>query len=109
MYLLQFNSVALATDTADELSPVGFAPVLPAYVTELELDESWPDTTFPETVLPTVFTETEPYGKEHVRIAYVTAGDVLALVVHSRGGGGGEEAARVPFQQTLILQDQLLG
>ncbi|WP_327269113.1 hypothetical protein OG233_17005 [Streptomyces sp. NBC_01218] len=99
--------MALATDTAEELSPVGFEPVLPAGVTELELDESWPDTTFPETVLPTVFTETEPYGKEHVRIAYVTAGDVLALVVHSRGGG--EEAARVPFQETLILQDQLLG
>ncbi|MEU1087206.1 hypothetical protein ABZ401_10280 [Streptomyces sp. NPDC005892] len=45
-------------------------------------------------------------SQEHVRVAYVIAGDTLALVEQSRGGG---EAAKVPFQQTLILQDQLSG
>jgi hypothetical protein len=40
-----------------------------------------------------------------VRQAYLTAGDVLALIVQERPG----TVPDVPFQQTVILQSQLLG
>ncbi|WP_181139720.1 hypothetical protein [Streptomyces sp. Ru71] len=52
-----------------------------------------------------VYAEKEPYGPEQVRQAVLSAGDVLAVVVRSRKGG----AAAVPFQQTVVLQSQLLG
>ncbi|MGW0857467.1 hypothetical protein [Streptomyces sp. NPDC002690] len=105
IYLLQFNSVAFATGLSDELT----APDEPLTVgvTGLEMDGEWPDDIFPRTIRVNSFVETKPYEKEHVRVAYAQAGDVLAMVVQSRGGG--EEAAKVPFQQTVILQDQLLG
>ncbi|WP_179382220.1 hypothetical protein [Streptomyces sp. SA15] len=50
-------------------------------------------------------TETKPYGAEHVRQAYLAAGDVLGVIVQSRKG----TAPAVPFQQTVTLQSQLLG
>ncbi|MFI7342332.1 hypothetical protein ACIBUY_30870 [Streptomyces sp. NPDC050085] len=49
--------------------------------------------------------EKRPYGKEQVRQAFIEAGDVYALVVQSRKG----TTAKVPFQQTVVLQNQLLG
>ena len=42
---------------------------------------------------------------EQVRQAYLVAGDTLGLVVQSRKG----RALAVPFQQTVVLQSQLLG
>ena len=51
------------------------------------------------------YVEAKPYGAEQVRQAYLVSGDVLGLVVQSREGG----AAAVPFQQTVVLQSQLLG
>ncbi|MET9966952.1 hypothetical protein ABZZ80_13810 [Streptomyces sp. NPDC006356] len=51
------------------------------------------------------YAEAKPYGAEQVRQAYLVSGDVLGLVVQARKGG----AAAVPFQQTVILQSQLLG
>ncbi len=49
--------------------------------------------------------ETEPYGEEQDRQAYLAAGDVLAVVLQSRKG----TAPAVPFRQTVVLQSQLLG
>ncbi|MBA9046665.1 MULTISPECIES: hypothetical protein [Streptomyces] len=40
-----------------------------------------------------------------VQQAYLLAGDVIGLVVQSRKGG----ARAVPFQQTVALQEELLG
>ncbi|MEU0953920.1 hypothetical protein ACFTTN_09155 [Streptomyces niveus] len=54
---------------------------------------------------PFVYDEVAPRGPVHVRHAYISAGDTLALVVQSRKGS----AAAVPFAQTVILQNQLLG
>ncbi|MEG3627536.1 hypothetical protein [Streptomyces poriticola] len=51
------------------------------------------------------FVEDRPHGAEQVRHAYVLAGDVLAVIVQSRKG----TAPALPFQQTVILQSQLLG
>ncbi|MFF5159024.1 hypothetical protein ACFY3N_22875 [Streptomyces sp. NPDC000348] len=48
--------------------------------------------------------ETEPYGAEQERLAYLAAGDVLAVVLQSRKGS----APAVPFRQTVVLQSQLL-
>lgn len=107
IYLLQFNSVGFSTALGDELTGWGDEKPLLDGTTGLELDESWPTTPMPEYVQPNVFTESKPYEKEHARVAYVVAGDTLAVIVQSHEGDG--ETAKVPFQQTVILQDQLLG
>ncbi|MFE9853800.1 hypothetical protein [Streptomyces sp. NPDC005780] len=54
-----------------------------------------------------VFAEAKPFGAAQVRQSYLAAGDTVALIVQSRKGGGG--TPRVPFHQTVILQNQLLG
>lgn len=51
------------------------------------------------------YDEAAPRGPVHVRHAYITAGDTIALVVQSRKGS----MPAVPFNQTVILQSQLLG
>ncbi len=51
------------------------------------------------------YDEIKPYGAEHLRQAYLCAGDVMAVITQSRKG----TAAAVPFQQTVVLQSQLLG
>ncbi|MEV4993923.1 hypothetical protein [Streptomyces niveus] len=51
------------------------------------------------------YDEVAPRGPVHVRHAYISAGDTLALIIQSRKGS----APRVPFDQTVILQNQLLG
>ncbi|MGW2842577.1 hypothetical protein ACWCWD_32915 [Streptomyces sp. NPDC001493] len=107
IHLLQFNSVGFSTALGDELTGWGDDQPLLDGTTGLELDESWPNAPMPEYVQPNVFTESKPYEKEHTRVAYVVAGDTLAVIVQSHKGSG--ETAKVPFQQTVILQDQLLG
>ncbi|MFE7380522.1 hypothetical protein ACFU9F_09175 [Streptomyces zhihengii] len=52
-----------------------------------------------------VYDEAAPRGPVHVRHAYITAGDTVAFVVLSREG----EVPRVPFHQTVVLQNQLIG
>ncbi|GAA3372817.1 hypothetical protein GCM10020367_29940 [Streptomyces sannanensis] len=52
-----------------------------------------------------VYVEPKPYGAEQTRLAYLRAGDTVALIAQTRKGG----AALVPFQQTVVLQNQLLG
>ncbi|MGX1504525.1 UNVERIFIED_CONTAM: hypothetical protein RKD43_003150 [Streptomyces graminofaciens] len=52
-----------------------------------------------------VYDEATPRGPVQVRHADMTAGDIVALVVVSRKG----TAPVVPFHQTVILQNQLLG
>ncbi|MFG3141522.1 hypothetical protein ACGFZA_35570 [Streptomyces sp. NPDC048211] len=54
-----------------------------------------------------MFGEQKPFGAAQVRQGYLVSGDTVALVVQSRRGGGG--TPRIPFHQTLILQNQLLG
>ncbi|MER7764484.1 hypothetical protein [Streptomyces sp. NPDC097619] len=52
-----------------------------------------------------VYIESEPAGAERTRAACVRSGDVQALVVQSRKG----TLPAVPFHQTVVLQNQLLG
>ncbi|MFD7922039.1 hypothetical protein ACFV3R_22770 [Streptomyces sp. NPDC059740] len=55
----------------------------------------------------TVYDEAHPRGAARVRQAYVQAGDVLAVVLQSAPEG--DHGAEVAFQQTVVLQSQLLG
>lgn len=106
IYLVRFNSTAFASRMLDDLN-VGASAGTPLDRTDTtEFDDSWGSANDIEHLSSFVFAEQAPFGAEHVRQAYTLAGDTVALVVHERAGK--RETARVPFQQTLILQNQLL-
>ncbi|MGW5423188.1 hypothetical protein [Streptomyces sp. NPDC003943] len=105
VYLLRFKSVGFSEAFKDEALSVGSSDTLPLDGTGVvESDSLGTGVRVDDTALYTV-AETKPYGPEQTRWAYIQAGDTLALVVQSRKG----EALAVPFQQTVILQNQLLG
>ncbi|WP_328439949.1 hypothetical protein OHA71_27905 [Streptomyces sp. NBC_00444] len=100
IYLLRFDTAAVAdvlfaTSGHDRLLRGAGASVV---------DEDFPRVEPVDEIQRSVYTETKPYGAEHVRHAYLAAGDVLAVIVQSRKGA----AEAVPFQQTVMLQSQLL-
>ncbi|MGW6602673.1 hypothetical protein [Streptomyces sp. NPDC055036] len=108
VYLLRFQSVASAQDFKDMeigAGTRGGVPLVGAPTTEI--DEGWSDSAAEAVAGTTVepFIEPAPYDGTQTRQAYVVAGDILALIVHEKKGG----AAAVPFHQTVILQNQLLG
>lgn len=106
IYLVRFNSTAFASGMLDDLN-VGSSAGTPLDRTDTtEIDGSWSSQNDFENTSSFVFAEQAPFGAEHVRQAYTLAGDTLALVVHERPGK--RETDRIPFQQTLILQNQLL-
>ncbi|MFD4177351.1 hypothetical protein [Streptomyces anulatus] len=106
IYLVRFNSTAFASGMIDDLN-VGSSAGTPLDRTDTtEIDGSWSSQNDFENTSSFVFAEQAPFGAEHVRQAYTLAGDTIALVVHERPGK--READRIPFQQTLILQNQLL-
>ncbi|TXS36693.1 hypothetical protein [Streptomyces sp. OR43] len=107
VYLLRFNSTAF-TDAFRDACAIGATGGFPLVgVADTDLDISWSGGGKVADTSPYVFTEAKPYGVAETRQAYVAAGDTLALIVQSRKGGGG--TPRVPFHQTVILQNQLLG
>ena len=71
---------------------------------EFDRDEDFPEKTEFAHVTRSPYTETERYGAEQVRQAYLSAGDTVAVIVQSREG----TAEAVPFQQTVVLQSRLL-
>jgi hypothetical protein len=106
IYLLQFDSVVVA----DEVNSPGLtsysAPLYALRGAERTMaDDRFPDRAAVDDVIRHAYDEVKPYGAEQVRQAYLSAGDTLALVVQSRKGA----AKAVPFQQTVVLQSQLLG
>ncbi|MEU4181337.1 hypothetical protein [Streptomyces sp. NPDC026589] len=106
IYLVRFNSTAFASRMLDDLN-VGYSAGTPLDRTDTtEFDDTWGSDNDIENLSSFVFAEQAPFGAEHVRQAYTLAGDTLALVVHERAGK--RETGRVPFQQTVILQNQLL-
>ncbi|MGC9382552.1 hypothetical protein [Streptomyces sp. MH13] len=110
IYLLHFDTAAVV----DELQALHIAPALNrAFAVRGEdmsvsgetlLDERVPEEARFDDIRYTFYVEPEPYGAEQVLQAYLGAGDVLAVVLQSRKGG----AWAVPFQQTVVLQSQLL-
>ncbi|WP_329337572.1 hypothetical protein OG866_23690 [Streptomyces sp. NBC_00663] len=106
IYLLQFDT-ARVVDSLQENSFTGYdAPQFALKgASEVHIDEAFPEKAEVENVRHYAYGEAKPYGAEQVREAYLVSGDVLGLVVQSRKGS----AAAVPFQQTVVLQSQLLG
>ncbi|KOX21669.1 MULTISPECIES: hypothetical protein [unclassified Streptomyces] len=102
--LLRFSSVAHADHLDSSLTGDG-DEALPAGVGGAEiLDRVAGDVRVPD-VTAYAYKEKAPYGPEETLWAHVRAGDTLAVVTQTRKGG----ALTVPFQQTLVLQAQLLG
>ncbi|MGW1930555.1 hypothetical protein [Streptomyces sp. NPDC001919] len=107
IHLLRFSSVAYAEAYKDEALHADGADgpeALPDGVEGVVMDDFADDVDVADTSLY-VFREKKPYGPDQVRWAYVQAGDTLALITQTRRG----EALGVPFQQTVTLQNQLLG
>ncbi|MFD8967534.1 hypothetical protein ACFV0C_21500 [Streptomyces sp. NPDC059568] len=106
VYLLRFPSVAFAmTYEAKEIGDGLTAGSSLAAASTTVLGEGWDDDDVVPDTLSKTYEEPKPYGPTQVRQAYVLAGDTLALIVHEKKGG----AAAVPFNQTVMLQNQLLG
>ncbi|MFD4025261.1 hypothetical protein ACFWRV_17340 [Streptomyces sp. NPDC058576] len=106
IYLVRFNSTAFASGMIDDLNVGSSAGTPLARTDTTEIDGSWSSQNDFENLSSFVFAEQAPFGAEHVRQAYTLAGDTMALIVHERPGK--RETPRIPFQQTLILQNQLL-
>ncbi|MEV5607799.1 hypothetical protein [Streptomyces sp. NPDC052225] len=103
IYLLRFNTAAFARVHLDAVTDSG-ATLLGAP----DVAESYGWAADGSRVRYTTlhaYDENKPYGKEQVRQAYIQSGDVVALVVQSCKG----TTPKIPFQQTVVLQNQLLG
>ncbi|WP_432042892.1 hypothetical protein [Streptomyces cadmiisoli] len=105
IYLLQFDTAQIveakiAADAVEFASPVH--QLRGAH--EAVQDQDFPESVVVTGVARVAYTEPEPYGGEQVRQAYLSAGDVYAVIVQSRKGG----VPAVPFRQTVVLQSQLL-
>ncbi|WP_338671903.1 hypothetical protein V1460_02765 [Streptomyces sp. SCSIO 30461] len=105
VYLLRFDSADTAAEYNDllVLPTEPEVPLLNAPVSGLDLQWKVPPGNSP--TVSFVFEEKAPAGAQDVRHAYILAGDTLAFVIHERKG----KAAEIPFHQTLVLQNQLLG
>ncbi|MET9955330.1 hypothetical protein ABZ135_27815 [Streptomyces sp. NPDC006339] len=105
VYLLRFKSVGFSENFKDDAVNAGTtATALLEGMQSVGTEALGNDAQVPNTVQYAT-AEKKPYGPEQTRWAYIQAGDTLALVVQSRKG----EALQVPFQQTVTLQNQLLG
>ncbi|MFJ6391571.1 hypothetical protein ACIQJT_28635 [Streptomyces sp. NPDC091972] len=106
IYLLQFDTAVVVDDLfGQDLAPYGSPGYALRDASDSVSDEHFPAAARIPDLTASVYVESKPYGKEQTRHAYLSAGDVLALVVQSRKG----TANPVPFQQTVTLQAQLLG
>ncbi|MFE1288783.1 hypothetical protein [Streptomyces sp. NPDC058751] len=106
IYLLRFDTAEIVDSfRSDELMGWDSPNFVLRGAADVHSDTGFAEDAQLENVFRYAYTEAEPYGAEEVRQAYLTAGDTLALVVQSRKG----TAAEVPFQQTVVLQSQLLG
>ncbi|MCF6524166.1 hypothetical protein [Streptomyces sp. JJ36] len=106
VYLLRFPTGATAGEYHADVVASGLSPeLLLSSAPSATLDDVWPEKAQVPNVERYSYDELKPRGEEHVRQAWLIAGDTVALVVQSREG----KAHEVPFQQTVILQSQLLG
>ncbi|MCB5166199.1 hypothetical protein LG634_15325 [Streptomyces bambusae] len=107
IYLIRFpgeQAAAAWTGCARQMTLAG--------TEELQLDLAWTETKSDQNFVTRntdveigVYEESAPTGPEHARAACIQAGDVQALIVARRSGG----VPMVPFHQTVVLQNQLLG
>ncbi|MER5395860.1 hypothetical protein [Streptomyces sp. NPDC002599] len=106
IYLLRFDTATVVDELRqDEFTSWDFPRFELRGAASMHSDEVFADVAQFGGIARYAYTETKPYGAEQVRQAYLAAGDTLGLVVQSRKGS----ARAIPFQQTVVLQSQLLG
>ncbi|WUE60336.1 hypothetical protein OG250_22940 [Streptomyces sp. NBC_00487] len=106
IYLLQFNTAVVADEVFSvELTGYGSPRYdLRGIDGTVSRDEDFPVRSELLDIERAAYVESKPYGEEQVRQAYLSAADTLAVVVQSRKGA----TEAIPFQQTVVLQSQLL-
>ncbi|MEU3528890.1 hypothetical protein AB0E62_34415 [Streptomyces sp. NPDC038707] len=103
--LLRFDSAVVAETLLSGSLANAAAPAFPVRGADYyELDGTFPPKARMKGVTLYPFAETEPYGAEQVRQAYLAAGDTVAVITQTREGG----VDAVPFRQTVTLQTELL-
>ncbi|MFE0455429.1 hypothetical protein ACFW2D_30010 [Streptomyces sp. NPDC058914] len=106
IYLLRFGTAVVTEGVFSEDFTAYGSPLYPARGADVyERDEDFPVVPQSDDIDLAPYVESEPYGGEQVRLAYLSAGDVMAVIVQSRKG----TMPAIPFQQTVVLQSQLLG
>ncbi|MFE2427045.1 hypothetical protein ACFXJ5_09865 [Streptomyces sp. NPDC059373] len=101
IYLLQYTSGAYAMRSQSDISDNGVF----TEATVASYDAQFSTVGVPDTIITNVYNEDRPRGTNHVRYAFLTSGDTVALVYLSKKGSQPE----VPFRQAVLLQAQLLG
>ncbi|MFD5119208.1 hypothetical protein [Streptomyces sp. NPDC058385] len=104
IYALRFTSAAFTRIVHADLTDNVASPADAPYADEEY--GGWAEKDGAQYTKRNVFTEAKPYGRTAVRYAYIEAGDVIALVIQS---GKAALPPRITFQQTVVLQSQLLG
>ncbi|MGW6749577.1 hypothetical protein [Streptomyces sp. NPDC055006] len=104
IYALRFTSAAFTRIVHADLTDNVASPADAPYADEEY--GGWAEKVNVQYTKRNVFTEAKPYGRTAVRYAYIEAGDVIALVIQS---GKAALPPRITFQQTVVLQSQLLG
>ncbi|MEV7346046.1 hypothetical protein [Streptomyces sp. NPDC093544] len=105
IYLLQFGTAAVADDLVSSELISYNSPVHTARGAEAsETYTGFAEDAQVADVTRYSYVESKPYGPEQVRQAYLSAADTVAVVLQSRKG----TAEALPFEQTVILQSQLL-
>ncbi|MGY1498957.1 hypothetical protein ACW4TU_20565 [Streptomyces sp. QTS52] len=106
IYLLRFGTVNVAEEGMGRYAVSHTSPVFHVRgVGEARYDTDFRGLSEVAHVTRTAYVEAKPYGAEQVRQVHLSAGDVYAVILQSRKG----TAEAVPFQQTVVLQSQLLG
>ncbi|WP_018559643.1 MULTISPECIES: hypothetical protein [unclassified Streptomyces] len=103
IYLVQFATEPYTTRVRNEL----IVPAAFAQAAHPQTDTTWSDddSAVPKGEMVSPYNEAAPRGATHLRAAYITAGDTLAVVHMEKAG----TQPAVPFHQTVLLQAQLLG
>ncbi|MGW7406942.1 hypothetical protein ACWGI9_25020 [Streptomyces sp. NPDC054833] len=105
VYLLQFDTAEVADHVLSDGLTAYEAPKYPVRGGDTyERDLDYPVAAHSSDVHTAPIRETKPYGAEQVRMAYLSSGDTVAVIIQSRKG----RALAVPFQQTVALQGELL-
>ncbi|NEC29695.1 hypothetical protein G3I20_24700 [Streptomyces sp. SID8111] len=104
IYLLRFATAEVGDAVFGKFVAYGSPSYALTGAEHVQYDDDHPSAADPRGVSRYSYDEVKPRGAEHVRQAYVRAGDVVALIVQSRKG----TAAALPFRQTVTLQSQLL-
>ncbi|MFE9450491.1 hypothetical protein [Streptomyces sp. NPDC006739] len=106
IYLLQFETGLIAGEVQeDEFAGYDEPTHALRGAPTNKMDDSFPTAaTTSGHSLQNAYVEQKPYGAEQVKQAYLYSGDVIGVVVQSRKG----DAKEIPFQQTVVLQRELL-